>query len=183
MNNNDLTKTCSVCQETKILDCFYKDKSKSLGVDGYCKLCRIKYVRRYQETHTESTKEHKRNWHKKNPTYCEQYRKANPEYFRQWNDNNKDKLSVYYKTWRDKNPEKVKAQNAKYRAHKGKGTPKWLSLEHRRQILEIYKNCPSDKEVDHIIPLRGQNVSGLHVPWNLQYLAPIQNRRKNNKVA
>lgn len=50
------------------------------------------------------------------------------------------------------------------------------------ELIEIYKNKPPGMEVDHIIPLNGENVSGLHVPWNLQYLTPEQNNSKSNKV-
>lgn len=68
------------------------------------------------------------------------------------------------------------------RKHKGIQTPKWLTPEHKEQLRQIYKNRPEGHHVDHIIPLQGKNVSGLHVPWNLQYLPAQQNLRKGNKV-
>ena len=47
-------------------------------------------------------------------------------------------------------------------------TPKWVDKE---KICEFYANCPEGHQVDHIIPINGNNVSGLHVVWNLQYLS------------
>lgn len=49
-----------------------------------------------------------------------------------------------------------------------------------RQLLDIYKN-KKDNHVDHIIPLNHPLVSGLNVPWNLQYLPPEQNVFKSNR--
>lgn len=57
--------------------------------------------------------------------------------------------------------------------------PKWVDIH---AITEFYLNCPKGYEVDHIIPISGKEVSGLHVPWNLQYLSIDDNRSKGNKV-
>ena len=47
-------------------------------------------------------------------------------------------------------------------------------------LREFYIGCPEDKTVDHIIPLRGKNVSGLHIAENLQYLSQKENSKKRN---
>lgn len=57
-----------------------------------------------------------------------------------------------------------------------------LSLEHRKQMNEFYANCPPGYEVDHMHPLCGPNFCGLHVPWNLQYLPGLDNRKKGNQL-
>jgi len=56
--------------------------------------------------------------------------------------------------------------------------PKWANL---KKIMEIYVNRPEGYHVDHIIPLRGKTVSGLHVESNLQYLPALENMKKHNK--
>jgi 5-methylcytosine-specific restriction endonuclease McrA len=80
------------------------------------------------------------------------------------------------------NRAKYNAYLANYRATKLQATPKWLTKEQLLEIETIYKKAKKlNKEVDHIIPLRGNNVCGLHVPWNLQLLTRQQNASKSNK--
>ena len=76
----------------------------------------------------------------------------------------------------------VKRNNAKL-----KRTPKWLTKEQFNEIEEFYTLSyelrwlsEEQLQVDHIVPLQGKNVSGLHVPWNLQILPKSQNRSKHN---
>ena len=69
-----------------------------------------------------------------------------------------------------------------------RASPNSLSSEDFEQIKQIYLECKIITEqtgiehhVDHIIPLRGRNVCGLHVPWNLQIITAEENLRKSNK--
>ncbi len=75
------------------------------------------------------------------------------------------------------------------RAKKLNATPKWLTEMQLDDIKALYLKCKVLKvltgiiyHVDHIIPLQGDNVSGLHVPWNLQILPWYENLSKGNRV-
>lgn len=84
---------------------------------------------------------------------------------------------VRSREWRKNNPHHRNALKRKYVADKGKRTPQWANMQ---LIVEFYKGCPPGYHVDHVYPLRGRFVSGLHVVENLQYLPAIENMRKNN---
>lgn len=74
---------------------------------------------------------------------------------------------------------KARRRNALGRSRYKRGvTPLWAD---RKAIQQFYANCPPGYEVDHIVPLRGETVCGLHVLENLQYLSVQDNAAKSNK--
>lgn len=91
---------------------------------------------------------------------------------------NPEKSRSIVSDWRESNPGKANAIGAKYRAAKLQRTPAWSETE---EIKRFYENCPSGHQVDHIVPLQGNLVSGLHVICNLQYLTSSENSSKQNK--
>jgi hypothetical protein len=101
----------------------------------------------------------------------------------------KEKRLARCKEYRKENKGKIRAHWGKRRADKRNRTPKWLSkddlwiLENAYELAQIRGNMFGiDWHVDHIIPLRGTSVSGLHVPNNIQVVPANWNLRKSNVV-
>jgi 5-methylcytosine-specific restriction endonuclease McrA len=99
------------------------------------------------------------------------------------------KSSQYNKTSRANNPGNINFLNRKRYASKLQRTPEWLSPEQLKQIKMFYQEAAELTrllgewyEVDHIVPLQGTTVSGLHVPWNLQILTAKENGIKGNRI-
>lgn len=109
---------------------------------------------------------------------------------KKWYEANKVKYKSWRATWEAANRDKMNSNYAKRRARKLRATPKWLTAEQHAEMSEFYKIAQElawlnqdgkPLEVDHIVPLCGKNVCGLHVPWNLQLLSKIENRSKGNR--
>ena len=127
-------------------------------------------------------------WRERNPTRLKDYeqkRWKTPErqaYMKSMRQRNIERIreTDRQRYYRDK-PKRLELVMRRY-ANKGKATPKWLTEEHKQQLRDFYKNRPEGYHVDHIVPIQGKTVSGLHVPWNLQYLPAAENIRKGNKL-
>lgn len=106
-----------------------------------------------------------------------------------WRKENRHIKAADQAKYRKRHPEKIRANNAKREYGQIQRTPKWLSTIQLRQIelfydaaIKLTKELGIEFQVDHIIPLHGKNISGLHVPWNLQVLSASDNAKKRNHV-
>mgnify|MGYP004003635985 CR=1 FL=1 len=129
----------------------------------------------YYELNKESIKARKRERYANDPEYRERHKSYNKQY-------QEDKPEVHNKSnskWAKNNPGIKNALIAKYRAAKLQRTPSWAD---DLVIRMIYEDCPKGYQVDHIVPLQGASVSGLHVAHNLQYLTPTENQTKGNRL-
>ncbi len=137
------------------------------------KLCMMHYHRLWRQEHPDTNKGYTKRYRESNASKEAARKKAfvvaNPEAVKQ-----------SYAKYRKANLKARAALVAKRRAAKLNATPAWADLP---RIAEFYKNKPEGYHVDHIIPLRGENVCGLHVHYNLQYLTAYENRVKGNKAA
>ena len=158
-------KTCTKCGVDKTFDFFHKDKTRRDGLRSCCKACVSAYM----------TQNHVKNKDKIVAKVTA------------WVAANRDKHKAKCSRWAKNNPATVNARTARRYAAKTKATPAWLTQDDRWLIAEAYDLAKIREklfgfpwEVDHIVPLRGKRVSGLHVPWNLCVVPCSDNRRKSN---
>jgi hypothetical protein len=123
------------------------------------------------------------------------WRKNNKEAVRQHNAVQYKKYPELKAEWALRNKKyarthkaKINAKTRAYQVSKINRTPKWIDNEEAWLINEIYELAIKRTEVtgykwhvDHIIPLRGNNVSGLHTADNLQVILAVDNVRKSNR--
>ena len=128
-----------------------------------------------------------KNNNKYDKEYAQKYLLKNYKHLKiEWENyraNNKDKLRQYKKD----NKAKINALNKKRYCLKIERTPIWLTKKDFLLIEKFYKEAQKKTKkyneqyhVDHIIPLNGKNVSGLHVPNNLQVIRASDNLSKSN---
>jgi hypothetical protein len=133
----------------------------------------------WYERNKELTKERARAWHLANP---EKVSEKNIAY----KTKNKEKLIKYNRSWWSKNKDKRAAYEGKRRAVQLQRTPSWdpdarLIVAKYQVAAMLSQASGTPYHVDHIIPLQGKNVSGLHVFSNLRVIPGAENVKKSNK--
>lgn len=118
-----------------------------------------------------------------------------------WREKNREHVNNYSKNYREIHREKTRQSSKQSKiknralhtslerkrlAVKLNASPKWMSKNDLNCILNIYKMARriQDKSgvimaVDHIVPLQGKTVCGLHVPWNLRIVSRSENSIKH----
>lgn len=150
-------KKCSLCKIEKPTRDFHKNRGCRDGYNYRCKLCRVKT---------------------RNIAWDNTYKKKN-----------RAKLAKKLRLYKRRNKSKVRFYTAKRRALKKKATPSWTTKEDLLKMESFYlaavafeKLAGCKLHVDHIVPLQGKEVCGLHTHWNLQLLTEEENLIKRNLI-
>lgn len=164
-------------------------------------MCRYHYWQAYRKVRAEKIRERERENRERNRERnrkaSEKYRlsniektrasvcasqKKNPDRKRQWAVQNHEKRKQISSAWAKRNSDYIVALKKRVR----QATPPWAD---RKAIRDIYRRMREvsarsgvPHDVDHVIPINGKTVCGLHVPNNLRILTAKENRSKGNKL-
>lgn len=157
-------KTCNKCGESKPLFAFGKQKKSRDGLRYCCKVCNNKAANEWKQCNTERFNAYQSAYYACNKAKKAKTGKARYE---------ANKPAAYSKA-------------AKRRASKLQATPIWVDSE----AIEAFYSAAiafrlytgQEFHVDHVVPLQGKTVCGLHVPANLQILTEAENKKKGHHV-
>lgn len=173
MTESGSHKSCKKCGEVKALTEFY-----SIGggkTDSRCKACEVARQRI------------QRGYKSAKVVYDPETRAAkNREKVKRWKAANRDKERERQRRYLEENRAKVRAKWNKRRADRIRATPPWADLDAIEAIYlesdRLTAETGIEHHVDHIVPLRGKIVCGLHLPWNLRVIRADENLRKSARL-
>ena len=155
--------TCRVCQQLLGTTHFYAGLITPRVKRLRCKSCSKLAIKKWRKENPEKSALCNARSRKKNIENAlrlvREYKKRNPEKCRAWSNARQRRVRNFIPAWAD-----MKKIEAIY-----------------EEASRLTKETGIPHEVDHIVPLNGKTVSGLHVEGNLQILMADENRRKSNK--
>lgn len=189
-----LQRRCSSCNTLQDYGVFGKQKNSPDGLKYICKPCEAIKAQRYRERNRSTYLESQNSYRLRNLD-------AKRARHKHWSEKNKSKLAAlsatrrtkdpekaraYVRSWMRENPEKAAMYAMRYRTGRTIATPAWANQSKIRAIYQLSIALSSlhgvPFHVDHIVPLQGETVCGLHVENNLEILASTDNIKKSNKV-
>jgi hypothetical protein len=190
-----MERTCKVCQETKPLDLFVKNGPWRKHT---CKVCDCARMVQYQKDNRGSVLDKNRAWATAHPDRIREsssggsrrhrakFPLAAAEATAKWRakPGNREHTIAYGKAYREQFPEKVRNAATSRRKSVQQATPSWANLD----LIDFFYGTSQYMtastgykwSVDHVVPLRGKNVSGLHVHNNLLVMPLTDNMNKGN---
>lgn len=168
-----MLKRCSKCKVEVDTELFSKHATRKDGLQTQCKEC----DKAYAAKNAVAIAARKKIYNAENAEAISAQRKI-------YNAANSEARGAYNKEWAKANSGKKNALNAKRRAAKLERTPAWsnkdeIDLIYRQSAL-LQKLIGREMHVDHVVPLQGDLVSGLHVAHNLQITFANLNIIKSN---
>lgn len=198
-----MLKFCNKCQTLKSIAEFGKDKGRHDGLTYKCLACRkvansmnaaiIQQQKRdHYARHRDLLLERKKRSYPEKAEAKREYGRlryaGNRQLLLAKNKQYIEERPDYYKQFRLNHPDKVNGKENKRKAAKLQRIPCWLTADEFWMIEQAYEICALrtkmtgiEWHVDHVIPLQGKLVSGLHTPYNLQVIPAVINTAKGNK--
>jgi hypothetical protein len=179
-------KTCNRCKQDKDANLFYANKRMKDGLNTFCIDCHKadnlerKAKSRQDPLFKDGERAYRKRYRDQNQEFCN-------ELTRQWRAKNAEHLSNYGRAYRQENKALTNHLCQRRKIALLNRTPKWLTDDDLWFIEQAYELAASRSKltgvkwhVDHILPLRGKTVSGLHTPSNLRVITQKENQRKSN---
>lgn len=193
-------KKCTKCGIDQPLQNFPPRKSRKDGRCSHCHACNRGKTKLWKEANPEralalSRERFANNRDAANAGRAARYVEAMKDHEKrakhnkssgQWRLNHPDRAAKNASDWCRNNPDLNTARASRYRASKLMATPAWVEPD---DLLPAYREARAKTvetgilhHVDHIVPLKGKTVCGLHVPWNLRAIPAIENISKGAKL-
>jgi DNA polymerase III delta prime subunit len=175
-------KHCFKCNQEKPFEAFYSSNTHKSGYASWCIVCEAERCKTKNIANRERRLAKAKEWRENHPETARNAIIA-------WREANKERYTNYFVQYSKANRGKVNTKWMKREAAKKSRTPAWLTDDDYWMIEQAYDIANKRTQmlgvqfhVDHIVPLQGKTVSGLHVPWNLQVITAKENRMKSNKI-